>query len=215
MSENWLERWDNGRTGWHEKEGNAGLHAHWPELPSGTRVLVPLAGKTPDMLWLAGRGCRVTGIELSPVAVEAFFSDNGLSFTKDDHKGLQRYTAADHTIEIYCGDYFNLSTAEYDALYDRGALVALPAETRARYVEHTNTLLKMSPVRLVVTLEYDQEIVAGPPFSVSESEILGYWPDLVRVGEKDDIETCPPKFIAAGLTDIREVIWLSGASPSG
>jgi len=41
-------------------------------------------------------------------------------------------------------------------------------------------------------------------------ELLGYWPDLVRIAEKDDIETCPPKFRAAGLSDIREVIWQSG-----
>lgn len=215
MAENWLERWDNGRTGWHELKGNAGLHAHWPAQPSGARVLVPLAGKTPDMMWLAQRGCHVTGVELSPVAVEAFFAENGLPFTKDVHGGLQRYKATDHSIEIHCGDYFDFSTANFDALYDRGALVALPPEMRQRYVEHTNMLLKESPVRLVITLEYDQQVVSGPPFSVSESEILGYWPELMRVGEKDDIETCPPKFIAAGLTDIREVFWLSGASLPG
>ena len=94
-------------------------------------------------------------------------------------------------------------------MYDRGALVALPEQLRPRYVEHTGQLLKTGAARLVITLEYDQKVVNGPPFSVSADEITTYWDDLNRIAEKNDIENCPPKFRKAGLTDIAEVFWLS------
>ena len=71
MHENWLERWRVGRTGWHEAGGNQGLKRHWVAV--GRRVLVPLCGKTPDLLWLEERGNAVTGVELSEIAVQAFF----------------------------------------------------------------------------------------------------------------------------------------------
>jgi thiopurine S-methyltransferase len=105
--------------------------------------------------------------------------------------------------------WLRFQSRPFDALYDRGALVALPEDLRSRYVEHTNSLLKPGAMRLVITLEYDQSVVNGPPFSVSAEELTTYWDDLIRVGERDDIDNCPPKFRKAGLTDISEVFWLS------
>ena len=57
MHEMWLERWQEGRTGWHEDTGNESLMRHW--RVTGRRVLVPLCGKTPDMRWLADHGNQV------------------------------------------------------------------------------------------------------------------------------------------------------------
>ena len=102
----------------------------------------------------------------------------------------------------------------YDALYDRGALIALDEALRVKYVDHTRQLLRPDSLRLIVTLEYDQTVVSGPPFSVSGEELAGYWSDLSRVAEKDDIENSPPKFLRAGLTDIREVFWRSSRTVS-
>ena len=76
-------------------------------------------------------------------------------------------------------------------------------------MEHSNSLLDENAIRLVVSLEYDQSRVSGPPFAVMPDEIQGYWNDLRRVEEKDDLPTSPPKFRAAGLTDVKEVFWLS------
>ena len=209
MSEDWLGRWDQGRIGWHEAAGNEGLKSHWPELPDGSSVLVPLCGKAPDLLWLAQRGHVVVGVELSDVAVAAFFAEHELEFDREPSGLLDRYTAKNYPITVYCGDYFSFESAIFDALYDRGALVALPQDQRLKYVEHTRQLLRVDATRLVITLEYDQQVVNGPPFSVLAGELAGYWDDLVRVGEKSDIENCPPKFRKAGLTDILEVVWLS------
>lgn len=211
MTEDWLDRWNKGRTGWHEAAGNAGLQAHWPRLAPGSRVLVPLCGKSPDMLWLARQGHHVTGVELSNVAARAFFSENALPHSTDDKGNLSRYVADEPAVEIFCGDYFDFNAEQFDALYDRGALVALPEETRSGYVRHTKNLLKQGALKFIVTLEYEQNVVSGPPFSVSAEELATYWQGLERVEAKDDIENCPPKFRAAGLREIREVFWRSGS----
>jgi len=208
MSEDWLGRWEKGRTGWHEKEGNAGLKSHWPGLAPGSRILVPLCGKSPDLLWLVEQGCHVVGVELSDIAVRQFFADHDLGYRVDSVGPLDRYVAENIPLEISCGDYFDFDAESFDALYDRGALVAVPVGVRARYVEHTKHLLRSGAMRMIITLEYDQNVVQGPPFSVSPDEILAYWHDLKRVAETDDIDNCPPKFRAAGLREIQEVVWL-------
>jgi len=209
VKEDWLGRWTHGRTGWHEPDGNEGLKSFWPDFENPGSVMVPLCGKSPDLLWLARRGHDVVGIELSEVAVEGFFNDHNLEFAREADGPLSRYTATEHSVTIVCGDYFDFQSPPFDALYDRGALVALTGDLRPRYVAHTNQLLKPGATRLVITLEYDQQMVNGPPFSVMPDELTSYWDDLIQVAQKDDIDNCPPKFRKAGLTDISEVLWLS------
>jgi thiopurine S-methyltransferase len=70
-TEYWLKRWREGRTGWHRPEVMPLLEQHWAALdvPRGSRVLVPLCGKSVDMLWLAQQGMRVLGIDVSPIAI--------------------------------------------------------------------------------------------------------------------------------------------------
>jgi len=169
---------------------------------------VPLCGKTPDLLWLVEQGCDVAGVELSDIAARQFFADNELDYRVDRGGPLDRYVAGNLPLAIYCGDYFEFDAEPFDALYDRGALVAIPGDMRERYVEHTKRLLRSDAARMIITLEYDQSIVQGPPFSAPPDEILDYWHDLKRVAETADIENCPPKFRTAGLREIQEVVWL-------
>lgn len=207
--EDWLGRWREGRIGWHEADGNALLKAHWPSLPAGSRVLVPLCGKSVDLKWLAGRGLDVIGVELSALAIEAFFAEHQLAYERDERGTLPAWRAVDRRLTLYCGDYFRFSCPPCDAIFDRGALVAVPADERPAYAAHTRTLLRRGAFHLLVTLEYEQERVAGPPFSVPADEVLGYWPDLERVGAHNDIANAPPKFAAAGLDEFIEVAWRS------
>ena len=207
MSEPWLERWLEGRTGWHELEGNAGLKKHW--RGSGRTVLVPLCGKSVDLRWLAERGNRVVGVELSAIAVEAFFEEQGLTYTKSDGD-LARYDADGIDITIYCGDFLALTSLKCDAHYDRGALAALPPDMRPAYAEHVSSLLAEGAEQLVVALNYDEDVAKGPPYSITDEEILSYWPALVCVEARDDIENAPPKFLDAGLGEMIEKIWRSG-----
>lgn len=205
MNENWLERWREGRTGWHEVHGNRSLQRHW--RGTGLRVLVPLCGKSIDMLWLAEQGNEVTGIELSDIAAREFFVDNDLRYERPGNAA--HYRATDVPITIVCGDYFAFDGAGFDAHYDRGALVALPAADRARYAAHTTARLSANPVQLVITLEYEQAAVDGPPYSVSPEEVLSYWPRLARIDACDDIANAPPKFRDAGLAAMIEAVWQS------
>jgi thiopurine S-methyltransferase len=92
MTEPWLDRWREGRTGWHEPSGNRNLKAHW--RLSGRRVLVPLCGKTPDLLWLEKQGNAVVGVELSDIAALAFFAEELQSYWP----GLRRYASIDDTV---------------------------------------------------------------------------------------------------------------------
>jgi thiopurine S-methyltransferase len=212
MSEPWKERWQEGRIGWHQPDGNASLRKHWRE--AGRRVLVPLCGKTSDLKWLADKGNDVVGVELSDLAIKAFFDEQGLDYDVLDGE-LPAYQARESSITIFCGDYFELKSVRCNAHYDRGALIAMPADKRAAYAAHTNTLLEEAAEQFVITLEYDQTVADGPPFSVSPVELLTYWPDLVRFDSYDDIENGPPKFRDAGLTEMVEVIWRSPRSQVG
>ena len=206
MAEPWLERWQEGRIGWHEANGNAGLKKHW--RATGRTVLVPMCGKSVDLRWIAAQGNRVVGVELSGIAVESFFAEQGLRFNVSED-GLLRYDAIDADITIYCGDLYDLTTIRCDAHYDRGALSALPAEQRSAYALHVRTLLTDDAEQLVITLDYDEKIAKGPPFSVGDEELLRHWPGLNCVEQRDDIANAPPKFLDAGLTEFKEKVWRS------
>ncbi len=209
MSNPWLERWREGRTGWHEAAGNRGLKRHW--RARGRNVLVPLCGKAHDLRWLAEQGNRVTGIELSPLAAEAFFREQQLVVKRRTEDGFEIHESADLPLRIVCGDYFAFTETGFDAHYDRGALVALPADLRSRYARHTLERLEPGALQFVVTVDYDDAITTGPPFVVRETELAGYWPGLAAVDAYDDSEAMPPKFRDAGLTALEERIWTTPA----
>jgi thiopurine S-methyltransferase len=202
----WIERWEKGNTGWHESDGNARLKQHW--RGTAKHVLVPFCGKSRDLLWLEAQGNSVAGVELSELAITTFFDENGLEYTIRDGT-LKAFQAKTRQITIYCGDYFALQTEPFDAHFDRGALIALPPDRRPAYAAHTSSLLTSAAEQLVITLEYDQKVIGGPPFSVLAAEVEQYWPTLRRVAAEDDIANCPPKFREAGLKKITEVIWRS------
>lgn len=207
MTNPWLERWQEGRIGWHEAEGNRGLKANWKA--SSRHVLVPLAGKTVDMLWLAAQGNRVTGVELSPLAVEAFFAEHELDFDVDESGALPVYAATDVDIRIACGDYLSFDESGFDAHYDRGALVALSDELRPGYAEHTMNRLTPNAYQCVITVSYDSAVAEGPPFSLDNAELLGYWPRLECRDSYDDTASMPPKFRDAGLDALVERVWIA------
>ena len=185
------------------------MRKFWPRLSPGSRVLVPLCGKSTDLLWLAQQGHDVTGVELSEIAAHAFFDEAGLPFETERTDGFNWFRCRDAGIAIATGNYFEFSRAPFDALYDRASFTALPAKKRSEYVRHTQVLLKPSAARLLLTLEFDETNTQGPPFSIMPDEVLGYWPDLQRVEEKDDLENSSSKIREAGVKQLIEVLWVS------
>ena len=175
----WESRWRAGQIGFHEGAPNAFLQAHVAVLGAARRVLVPLCGKTEDLAFLAARGHTVVGVELVEDAARAFFSEHGPTPAVTARGGFTAY--AHGGITILVGDFFATTPdllGPVDALYDRAALIALPEALRARYVAHLRALLPRGADGLVVSVEYPQEAMAGPPFSVPEAEVRQHYAGL-------------------------------------
>jgi len=208
----WLDRWRDGRTHFHQTRVTPLLAKYWPALqvPAGGRVLVPLCGKSLDMMWLAQQGHRVLGVELSPLAVEQFFAENGLR-ADVRQAGPGRYYAAGD-IEIYCGDIFDLGAdvlGDCVGAYDRAALVALPPDMRARYARHVYGQLSDAYRGLLITLDYNQDQMEGPPFSVRDDEVQAVYAghsDAVLI-DRRDILAKEPKFAERGLTQLDTLVY--------
>ncbi|MEO1174199.1 MAG: thiopurine S-methyltransferase [Myxococcota bacterium] len=135
---------------------------------------MPLAGKTVDLLWLAEQGYSVLAVELVELAVKAFFDEHRLPHEVTGSGPLKRYRAQDRAITVYQGDVFALGAEELDEVdwvHDRAAVVALPAEMRARYGAHLSAVLPSRAELLVTTFEYEQSRMDGPPFSVPLAEV--------------------------------------------
>lgn len=209
----WLERWERAEIGFHQGETTPYLLQYWPtlQLPQGSEVFVPLCGKSLDMVWLRQQQHAVLGVELSPLAVQAFFTENGYATQATRHDAFD-LCAADE-IRILCGDFFALRSedvAHVKAVFDRAALVALPAEMRARYVAHLLEILPPATQILLVTFDYPQHQMSGPPFAVSAAEVeslYGQHATIKKLSEVD-IFTQNPRFRERGLSQIHEQVFL-------
>ena len=153
----WLQMWrDRQSDEFHQLSVNKYLTRFWPalEIPHGSRIFVPLCGKSLDMLWLAEQGYQVVGVELSPIAVKAFFKENHLQPVK---QRLADFTLWRHgNISILCGDYFSLSLTQLgqiDTVYDRAALTALPEDIRPLYVDQLHAIVSATTNIFLLTIE--------------------------------------------------------------
>ena len=150
----WKQRWADGNIGWHLSDVNPRLLEYWQHLDIATdsRVLVPLCGKSLDLLWLAEQGHAVVGVEASEIAVGDL-------------------PQCDNLI-VHCTDFFEFSDPTITAWYDRAALVALSPELRIKYFAHLASFLPRGAKGLLVTFEYPEGTREGPPFSVTADEVL-------------------------------------------
>ncbi len=174
QAEFWLERWEQNQIGFHEQEINSHLQNYWGKLnlPKKSKIFVPLCGKSSDMLWLLAQGYEVLGVELSPLAAQVFFAENQLDAKVSDCGAFQHWEMKG--LSIYQGDFFALTSEDLvgcNAIYDRASLIALPAEMRQKYAKHLKQIAPSLTDTLLITLEYDQTEMQGPPFSVSEQEV--------------------------------------------
>jgi thiopurine S-methyltransferase len=208
----WLERWQRQEIGFHQNEINPYLREYWPTLDSaGGAVFVPLCGKSHDMLWLRAQGHEVLGVELSDIAVTAFFDENGLRPQHFSH-GKFQCSEADG-IRILCGDFFDLSKADLadvTAVYDRAALVALPPDMRERYVRHLLDVLPPAAQILLITFDYPQAEMPGPPFAVSVEEVMALYGQRadVRVLARLDTLAQNAGMQKRGVSSVHENIFL-------
>lgn len=169
----WTERWQKNEIGFHLDERHDFLHQYFHRLHVGPeKVFVPLCGKSPDILWLREQGARVVGVELSELAVESFFAEHALAAKVDARDHFVRYQCAG--ITLWQGDLLALSRRHLEGargFYDRGALVALPPRMRAEYAAHLCSILPADCRGLMVSYDYTQDEIDGPPFSVPIREV--------------------------------------------
>ncbi|MDH5546894.1 MAG: thiopurine S-methyltransferase [Gammaproteobacteria bacterium] len=208
----WIQRWQEGQIGFHQQQVNEYLTRHWPKLGSDVkRVLVTLCGKSKDMLWLAEQGCKVTGVEISQLAVEAFFSENKLAVEKTEKGNFIRYDSG--AFSLWCGDFFSLQASDIEGIvtvFDRASLIALPPSMRQQYAKHLASLLPSKSKVLLVTMEYPQEEMNGPPFAVHKDEVMELYQSTFDLEclEESDILALNPQFRERGLSQLKERIWL-------
>lgn len=173
----WHQRWQNQQIGFHLGAVNPWLARYFQtlQLTPGHRVFVPLCGKTLDIPWLLAQGHRVVAVELSELAVEALFASLDLLPAVTQRGPLKHFHAAQ--IEVFQGDFFALNEAllgKVDAIYDRAALIALPAQMRQSYSRHLMDITHRAP-QLLISFAYDQSLLAGPPFSVNATEVHAHY----------------------------------------
>jgi thiopurine S-methyltransferase len=166
----WINKWQKGEIGFHQAKYHPAVEKFAARFSPGT-VLVPLCGKTLDMLYFSSIGHSVIGVELSPIACRDFFVENGIKFTEKSVKDFVVFES-EH-ITLWCGDFFKLPQDVWNTvtgIYDRAALVALPEDIRQKYAAEITKRSGTVEV-LLVSFEYPQGSIQGPPFSVPEVEI--------------------------------------------
>ncbi|WP_297895624.1 thiopurine S-methyltransferase [Shewanella sp.] len=207
----WHDKWHQQQIGFHQQDINPFLVKYWQKLalPAAAKVFVPLCGKSLDMCFLAEQGHQVIGCELNELAVQQFFSDNQLEMTKTAVGEHQHYQT--EQISLYQGDIFTLPnelTQDVTAFYDRAALIAWPESMRAQYAKQLAGLLPSGSLGLLVTLDYPQEALNGPPFAVSPTWIEQHLTEDFEIQLLDcqDVLADNPRFIK------KEVPWLNEAA---
>lgn len=214
----WQARWQDNRIGFNQPKINPLLTKHFTalNLSVSSRVFVPLCGKSIDMAWLAGQGYDVVGVELVETAVQAFFTEHNIKPTimqnaaaeHADYPDIKCYQGqlSGQTIELWVADIFTLTPEDIgrvDAVYDRAALIALPANMRLKYSEQVRQLNNSAP-QCLLTLNYDQSERNGPPFSISPEQVQQYYGSHYQIAE---LEGEPSILNAAPELAVTEHVW--------
>ncbi len=212
----WIKAWDEGNIGFHQATTHDALEKYWPSLDAGSTVLVPLCGKSRDLIWLEERGLDVIGVEFVESAVLDFFHENKLSWQETTEYGHRCCRVRGRNIRIFITDFIQLADdytgRRLDTLYDRAALVALPEDMRANYVAACRKILIHSPQGLLITLKYEPEAMEGPPFSISTGEVERLWEGKLTLVGQLDVLSAMPRAVTSGVQSLNEYFWVFNQS---
>ncbi|WP_461535384.1 thiopurine S-methyltransferase [Spongorhabdus nitratireducens] len=207
----WHSKWESQQIGFHLSDVNPFLVRYWEKLGlDGGTVLVPLCGKSLDMAWLHQNNHFVIGNELSKTALEAFISEQQLQVVHSNHNTLDCYS--NDSYQLWQGDFFNLTTSKLpklNAFYDRAALIALPPEIRQHYWTHLASMLEPGTPGLLITLDYPQQQLSGPPFCVTEDEVKQLSEGLFEVELlcREDVLAENPRFVKKQVERLDELVF--------
>jgi len=206
----WLDKWEKQETGFHLSAIHPLLQKFYARVfRQKLGVFVPLCGKTSDLTLFAQKGSYTLGCELSDIAARAFFDSAGLKATERTFENFKSFKA--NNLEILVGDFFDLQRSQVKncpTIYDRASLIALPSSMRVAYVAKLKSLFKSARM-LLITLQYPQAEMKGPPFSVPQSEVedLFSFASVTPLYAKNILEK-EPKFAARGLSALEECVYM-------
>lgn len=169
----WHQVWEKNQLGFQLEQPHPLLERFASVFENAEQIFVPLCGKSPDMHFLA-RYAPVFGVELSTIACTAFFSDAGMVPQTLSNGHLQHNRVTLCPSDIFLVDPAWLANCQH--IYDRAALIALPDAMRKDYAALLKRLVPTATM-LLLTVDYPQQEMAGPPFAVNESEIRRLFPD--------------------------------------
>jgi len=177
----WHDAWASGIVTPRVARPDTTLEMHWASLDvaTGSRVLVPMCGRSGDLRWLQSHGYLPVGVEISPIPCREFFVELGVIPARTAHGSFVQWHGSDVT--ILQGNVFDLDDT-YDAAVDRGALVAVSPSRREIYAYHLKTCLTPGAPILLVAVEYDPTRQSGPPYPVFSDEVRRLFPGAVELG---------------------------------
>ena len=215
----WHQRWAAGRIGFHQQKVNSRLRKLWPAFAAGAgaQVFVPLCGKSLDMRWLAAQNYSVLGVEISAAACRDFYAENNMPISRRPpapNFPFAKFTGATGgaRVRLWCGDFFKLTAAHLNGIrlvYDRAALIALPRAMRPAYARHLAELLRAGAKIFLISMEYDENKMQGPPFSVAEQEVRDLFADnfSVDVLARSSGPDIVGNLAARGLDTLNETVY--------
>ncbi|MCO4793738.1 MAG: hypothetical protein KC493_08505 [Bacteriovoracaceae bacterium] len=207
----WLNIWEKGeRLNFNQDRYHDLLLKYYSKLGLGlgNKVLVPLCGKTCDLEWLESKGLDVHGVELSPIATKCFFKERELDYYCQARGQFTTYS--NKNVHIHCGDFFEFNDKGIKAIWDKASLVALPLKLRKKYYKKIVSLTQANSKWLLLTLQYDENVMLGPPFSISENEIHAHLDDYFEIDllERNNYQIKGTKFEEAGLKEMSQNVFL-------
>ncbi|KAM9340132.1 putative thiopurine S-methyltransferase [Symphorus nematophorus] len=176
----WEQRWQEERIGFHQRQVHKMLESHIDKVlagRTGVRFFFPLCGKAVDMKWLADMGHSVVGVEISEMAIKAFFEESNMTYSEEPVPaipGAKVYKSSEKNISLYQCDLYNFSSSiegQFGAIWDRGSLVAINPGDREKYAALIISLMAKDCRYLLDTLLYNPELYAGPPFFVPDEQV--------------------------------------------
>mgnify|MGYP001185405432 CR=1 FL=1 len=213
----WFDCWQNNKLGFNQETPNATLVKFFTtfSIPEKSRAFVPLCGKSIDMIWLLNQKIEVLGVELSPLAIQAFFDENKLSYSRTNLGPFKLWEANDQPITILEGDIFLLEPVlleklkpinkwPFDFVYDRASLIALPPKSREKYYNLYKSLMSDKSKALILTIEYESNSFEGPPFSVPEKEVFNSLENVFKIEilGYEKVKPLSTRFLESGLEEI-------------
>ena len=193
----WESRWRKDKIGFHMPDGFPGLRKQWAglELPENPRVLVPLCGKTEDMIYMEAKGAEVVGVEISEKAILDFFSDHRRQYEISNYAEFKIYSS--QHIKLWQGDFLKYpeQKSEFNLIYDKAALVALPPGKRPSYADKLANLAGPKYKILLHHFIYPSRRCQGRHLVSAGKEIDSYFSDRFSSHLLEENEIPAGKFI--------------------